>query len=371
MRRITRNNYEEFFLDYLEGNLDGPDLFALKFFLDENPDLDSELQEMQLISVEPGDDRMEGKDFLKKSRFDEGFEDFCIARMEGDLEEEEACEFENYLRERDEKYHEARVFEKLRLEADSSLVCPDKKHLERRTRILSLPQIYSGMAVAASILLAWGIWMHRDNGNEMPAQIAGSISNPVVKKSETLVRPATAEVRSINKNIKVVVPPKQVPTIPEFTSTRNRRTEPGQTQLVVEEAAEKLLAVIERVPVLEIPEVGMKAVEITPVQTFSDRRLQNLSVYDDQDYMAENTHSDLNGLEEAGLVWKQSDFEEEEEVAERKVNLLKIAGKGLAGLGRLAGKTINLEKNYDPETDRTRIAFNTFGIGFSKSKKVR
>ena len=42
--KITRENYEEHFLDYLEGNLDKQLLDEFKNFLVQNPDLRDELE---------------------------------------------------------------------------------------------------------------------------------------------------------------------------------------------------------------------------------------------------------------------------------------------------------------------------------------
>ena len=72
------------------------------------------------------------------------------------------------------------------------------------------------------------------------------------------------------------------------------------------------------------------------------------------------------GLAMLGLSWKASKGDDE---VKDKSALLKIASFGVNKIGELAGKKINLEKKYDPQTDKTRIAFNTLGIGFSKTVK--
>ena len=67
-----------------------------------------------------------------------------------------------------------------------------------------------------------------------------------------------------------------------------------------------------------------------------------------------------------GLSWKAS---KEDDRVKDKSALLKIASYGVNQIGKLAGKKINLEKKYDPKTDKTRVAFNTLGIGFSTPVK--
>lgn len=49
--RITKKNYEEYALDYLEGNLNESDQREFLSFLSENPDIHRELEELKLIEI--------------------------------------------------------------------------------------------------------------------------------------------------------------------------------------------------------------------------------------------------------------------------------------------------------------------------------
>lgn len=51
--RITKKNYEEYALDYLEGNLNESDQREFLSFLSENPDIHRELEELELIEISP------------------------------------------------------------------------------------------------------------------------------------------------------------------------------------------------------------------------------------------------------------------------------------------------------------------------------
>jgi hypothetical protein len=53
MEKITRHNYEAFFLDYLEGDLNEEGKTELKVFLAQNPDLAAELEEFESVSLKP------------------------------------------------------------------------------------------------------------------------------------------------------------------------------------------------------------------------------------------------------------------------------------------------------------------------------
>lgn len=53
MEKITRHNYEAFFLDYLEGNLSEAQKAELSVFLKEHPDLAEEIDDFELVSLKP------------------------------------------------------------------------------------------------------------------------------------------------------------------------------------------------------------------------------------------------------------------------------------------------------------------------------
>jgi len=65
--KINRENYEVYFLDYLEGKLP-PDLVdELLIFMDKNPDLKDEFEGLDTVALAPDEDIVfENKDSLKK-----------------------------------------------------------------------------------------------------------------------------------------------------------------------------------------------------------------------------------------------------------------------------------------------------------------
>ncbi len=91
---INRNNYEIYFLDYLENRLTPDRKTQLMCFLDQNPDLKEEFEYFDNIQI-PVDDSIhcEEKSKLKKPDIKSignihagNYEDLFIAKIEGDLE---------------------------------------------------------------------------------------------------------------------------------------------------------------------------------------------------------------------------------------------------------------------------------------------
>jgi hypothetical protein len=161
--KITRDNYEAYFLDYLEGNLDENLVDDFIDFLRQNPDLKAELGMAGTVKVELENVSFAKKGKLYKEKYDleTEFNRAAVARLEGDLQENEKTEFENYLTKHPEKKKEAALYEKTRLKADKSIVFRKKNKLYRysvgRTILLWSTRI------AAILVLGFLIYRVADN----------------------------------------------------------------------------------------------------------------------------------------------------------------------------------------------------------------
>ena len=87
--KITRDNYEIWFLDYLVGRLDKEGMEAVQNFLIHHPNLAEELDTEIITLHTDHNSRFAGKESLKKEPLDDPavFETAAIASMEGDLTE--------------------------------------------------------------------------------------------------------------------------------------------------------------------------------------------------------------------------------------------------------------------------------------------
>ncbi|TSA35957.1 MAG: hypothetical protein D4R64_08865 [Porphyromonadaceae bacterium] len=161
MESLTRNNYEIWFLDYLDGQLSNEQLETFLDFLEQNPDLKQELLGVSGVSLAAGVESLDQKEQLLKSPADipgiASMDQLCIARMENDLPEEEARMFDFQLNEYAELAEKYAAFQLTRLNPADSVIYPYKKELLRKTRILS-PWIITAISSAAVILLVWFLW---------------------------------------------------------------------------------------------------------------------------------------------------------------------------------------------------------------------
>lgn len=186
--KITRDNYEVYFLDYLEGNLDENLVNDFIDFLRQNPDLKAELEMVAPLKVELENVIFKGKDKLYKEKFDQEpeFNRAAVARLEGDLQENEIAEFEKYLSSHPEKQKEAALFEKTRLKADESLVFKKKNKLYHYPTGKTI--LLWSTRIAAVLVLALLVYRVADN-----ISIQNSIPENQVAVSEKKTKPEPAE----------------------------------------------------------------------------------------------------------------------------------------------------------------------------------
>ncbi len=152
MGRISRENIEEFILDYLEGNLDSNTHGEVKTFLLLNPDIEERLCGTDLAYLNPIDIKYPNKPELKASESYHEFEDKCILSIENLLEP--------HLR---ENLTEEIASSKTKMEImnyyKSTIFCPDKsivfenKNSLKHTISLKFRRKLYFQAVAAIILL--------------------------------------------------------------------------------------------------------------------------------------------------------------------------------------------------------------------------
>lgn len=168
---ITRDNYEIFFLDYLEGHLEESLIDPFLDFLEQNPDLKEELQLFENVHLPQESIAFPGKKQLYRLSPEEreAFDLKAVALMEGDLKKAERRLLEAYLEKHPELKKEAALFEKTRLIADKSILFPDKEKLYRRTKTVLWVTWLA--RVAAVVLLFWGIHALYLNEINQPSQV--------------------------------------------------------------------------------------------------------------------------------------------------------------------------------------------------------
>jgi len=215
---INKNNYEAFFLDYIEGNLSAEEVAELILFMEKNPLLKEELDGFDLLEVNPIANVSFNKEALKVHINKNNVDDFIIGSIEGVNTELDEKELATFVNENPESQLLLNRYKKTVLSAPT-VTFPKKNSLKKRSKVVVL---YPLLAVAASIILFFML----SNGTEQQeynpqAIIATQTSSDLEDKNDFIAN----EVQIIPEKIeeeKNIVTPIQNNLVPEnYIAPRN------------------------------------------------------------------------------------------------------------------------------------------------------
>lgn len=203
---ITRENYEVFFIDYYDGNLNEVQTGELMLFLSSNPDLEDEFQTFgQLESLAPETVEFHGKESLKRDISDikkineQNFDEWCIAYNEGDLTHNQRNELERFVEQNPKKSKNFNLYSKTYLTPDLSVVFSDKQSLKKQVvRKLSLTRIVAYAAsVAALVTLGYFGFRNQDTAqNDIPVAVENQSNIPIEKNGTESTIPNSQQLKT-------------------------------------------------------------------------------------------------------------------------------------------------------------------------------
>lgn len=159
--KITRKNYEEWLIDWLDNNLTVEQIDEVRLFLRANPDLQNEFNGIERAYIPA--ETVSDVDFLmlKKTRLDDTdvFEDACIRSIEGQLSVGEENELRQYLSQNAKAKHEYQLFESTRLKPDETIVYGDIDSLKKQPVIRAY---WYRVAAAIVLLFSFFWWQHSE-----------------------------------------------------------------------------------------------------------------------------------------------------------------------------------------------------------------
>ena len=157
MKTIDKNNYEAYYLDFLEGRLNAQNTILLMTFLDQFPELriDNELVTLEQKSIFLDESY---KQSLKQVLFEEELvtkstiNSFLIAQTENILSETKIREVELFIGHNPDYLIEQRLFQASHLKVNKEDVYKEKSSL-KKTSVIPLRLIMTAFAVAAAVAL--------------------------------------------------------------------------------------------------------------------------------------------------------------------------------------------------------------------------
>jgi hypothetical protein len=163
---INRHNYEEFFLLYIDDELESSQRSSVEKFLEENPDLAGELQVLQQATLPADSVRFSGKEFLYKQENGisiSNYEEYFLLSIDNELNEEQQNEVEKFILQHPQLQSQFTLLQQTKLEPEL-IAFRDKKELYRSDKTRTIPIAWIRVSVAAAILgLAVAVWIFRQD----------------------------------------------------------------------------------------------------------------------------------------------------------------------------------------------------------------
>ena len=150
MSKINRHNYEEFFLDYHEGNLTGQQKAMVILFIETNDDLLEEFYTFKNVPLEVTEASTIEKSSLYSGPHHSNREDYFVGWIEGDLTTEEKIQTQELINENPVYAGELDTFKKTKL-IPEGLVFVGKGSLKKTGKVI--PLLKYALPAAAAITL--------------------------------------------------------------------------------------------------------------------------------------------------------------------------------------------------------------------------
>lgn len=203
---INRANYENYVVDYLEGSLNPDERESFVTFLENNPDIEEEIDNVNEVTLQADNSIFSEKDNLKKRPVinvnginEINYEEYFIANYENDLTDQERKTLSEFLNKNPNLVQEFDIYGKLKLLPEKDITFSNKESLKKKSNLS--PVWYS--AAATLILLLTSYWFLFDQqptyeerfasvNQIIPKAISSTLSSEAVPTIESQVRQITS-----------------------------------------------------------------------------------------------------------------------------------------------------------------------------------
>ncbi len=351
-RIINTENYEAFFLDYVEGNLTKEEREALFLFLEIHPGLRKELEQYEAFTLAPEETSFREKDRLKKTDLsfekidDTNAEEAMIAFWEGDLTPEQRRRLEEFIYQHAELQKDFEIYGKLCLKPGNVSYAGKKSLIRRNARgIFRFYRVGAAAAVLALVALLFWQTMFRNRPAEIPmiSEVTDTLS--VQEETGKVVHTSKPE-RSL------VVSAKHTPSgaseqrrkysrqTPEGTSTKPYR---------VKNAGAERIAYC---PVIREFSV--------PVRTSA----QDLVIANH--YFQENNPENVLTLAEYAALKIKRNVLAEDTASVPRLNARDVMMLGLKGVNKLTGMNLQVQNKEDPAERKEYFALTSRFFSYTR-----
>lgn len=377
---ITATNYEDFFLQEFEGQLNDAEQAALQTFLAANPDLEKERAYYQRTRLQPDvNEGYDQKELLEHhivataNVTDENFEDTFIAGFEGLLNPSQQRELLTFIQLNPGLERNRDLLKLSFLKADTALVHPNKGEL-KKTAVLPLWQnqrVWWAAAASVAVLLMGYSQFNSDISGvyEPIGQVAG-ISQTFESDGEKWVR-SFASIGARN----TILPTTSTidfgrPVVKEsfaFTSSVNSADDGGEEN----DPARVEFAAMPLQNNVQLP--GARAVQEWLTDQMPETGTQNdvvMAMQAAQSARPKQTDEPYSIKEFASKMFREKVLgKEDKEQTKRNLDALDIYEAGVLGVNKVFKADLEMQKGEDTQKKTTVLTFKS--PWFSIRKRLR
>jgi|WetSurMetagenome_2_1015567.scaffolds.fasta_scaffold00585_12 hypothetical protein len=359
--QIDRSNYEIWIIDWLDGNLNIHQAEQLKLFLDANPDLRVEFDELSNVNIKPKGNPYPNKNQLKKETTDlpvSQFEYLSVGYFENDLSKDQEAELLEII---DKDSRKKSVFEligKTRL-SPVPLSYKHKNLLIKRTytqKVIRLSVI--GLSAAATIAIMFMVYqVIPKSPTDKIASVAQTIQvdssknrsrEEVIPGNAIAIKETVQNKKQSRKmiavtNINLNVPANQIPVISPTVDSMVRNSDNQIIQKANVPAVEKIILAAENS--IE----NLVALHTTPV----------IAVEDDG-------RSKLNRF--IAKTFRET-FLKDKVTKDTPIKGYEIAEAGVTGLNKLFGWEMALDEKKNESGELSSVYFSSKILKFNAPVK--
>lgn len=260
---INRNNYEEYLLMYIDGELSPAEAKAVEAFLQANPDLKDELELLQQTVLQPEESiTFSGKDLLYRK--EEGihlnnYQEYFLLYVDEELNTSEKESVETFVLKNPELQDEFTLLKQTVLPKETIIFINKevlyRKEEKRRPVVISIR--WASLAAAIMIGIVALVWV-MDSGNKTNGTDPNSFAGKVEQKKNTETTPSTQPEKTlpvtVDNGTTLAATDQQKTTQPQQNSKvqqLQQQPSPGQQIAVTPQPKNEQKAVEPQVPYRE------------------------------------------------------------------------------------------------------------------------
>ena len=210
MMFINRNNYENFFLLYADGELSASEHLAVEEFVAQNEDLRVELEMIQAAVLPLEEISLIDKSFLyKEIVFDTTLQQKLLLKIDNELPANEMANLDTLLQTNTNAKREFDLLTKTKLDATEKIIFEDKYLLYKKENDNVIPFAYWRWAAAAMLIgfaLFTGvkIYKSKNNDNATIATTSGKKNEEATIQNKKTNTPVNTDVNAIGDSVSTI-----------------------------------------------------------------------------------------------------------------------------------------------------------------------